>query len=341
MFALRLLLAFLASAVLGFSAVELTEGITRAELEGLVGKPISILQKGDKTVLVYPRKGRAEFVGNRLVYFERIEVLNTPETAPAAPASTAAPSTPVVHPAAASLPVPALPASKAAPANAPTPSKAAPIATAAVPAATPAKATVPPSTPLQPGATVDVVPPVRDTGPALREDDDEPPVKVTEEERLRRAKHDAEVAAMQERFLNGEAIAPPKEAPQSSNNPWVVMLLGALFKIPVTVLVLKMAFKWCDIDADWSQMWLPALADTITRTIIQAAAEAVWGLDNLFYVDECISFFVLLFVLIKTTHACTAVRAIGVAFAAKLASIVVWTVLSVFILGFLFSRAHS
>ncbi len=357
---LRLLLFLLCSSVLGFSALELTEGITRAELEKLVGKPISVLQRGEKTVLIYPNRGRAELVGGRLTYFERIEAM---DTAPA-PAAAAAPTGPAAAPAASAPAAGATgtgPSASASPSPSPSPAAgpAAPAASstkspaaAGTKAPTVATAAQPPS---QPGpnskpAAASAPAPASAAAPAKKAVPggaaglpavEDPYAGLTPEERQRLEKQEAELARMQEKFLNGEPLTEPKEDPLSDSNPWVVMLFQALLSLPVTVVVLKYSFKWCDVDADWSQMWLPALVDTLVRGSVQAAAEALWGVDTLFYVDECLAFFALLYVLIKTTHACTAARAIGVAFAAKFVGIVVWAILSVFILGLLFSRANS
>jgi hypothetical protein len=83
-------------------------------------------------------------------------------------------------------------------------------------------------------------------------------------------------------------------------------------------------------------MWLPALADTLSRSLIAALAMLLWHTSQLFHVDDCIAYFVLLFTLMKTTHACTLPRAVGVAMAAKITSIIVWTLLAVILLNLFF-----
>ena len=113
---------------------------------------------------------------------------------------------------------------------------------------------------------------------------------------------------------------------------WKVIAVGWLCRILITVVVLKAAFKWSDVHADWGQMFIPALADALTQSGIQAAVYAIWKTDQLFHLDAAVSFFVLLGVLMKTTHACTLQRAVAVAGAAKLASLVMWALLSVIIL---------
>jgi hypothetical protein len=108
--------------------------------------------------------------------------------------------------------------------------------------------------------------------------------------------------------------------------------MGLLVRTLVTAVVLKMAFKWSDVHADWSQMFIPALADSITQSVIAAAVYALWKTNQLFFLDTAASYFVLLGVLMKTTHACTLQRAVAVTGAAKLASVVMWTFLSVALL---------
>jgi hypothetical protein len=100
----------------------------------------------------------------------------------------------------------------------------------------------------------------------------------------------------------------------------------------VTAVILKFAFKWSDVHADWSQMFIPALADSITQSVIAAAVYALWKTNHLFFLDTAASYFVLLGVLMKTTHACTLQRAVAVAGAAKLGSIIIWTFISVALL---------
>ncbi|HEY0945641.1 MAG TPA: hypothetical protein VGD81_10250 [Opitutaceae bacterium] len=112
---------------------------------------------------------------------------------------------------------------------------------------------------------------------------------------------------------------------------WSAFALGALVRLLITVVVLKAAFRWVDVHADWGQMFVPALADTLTRGLIGAIAYARWQTDQLFYLDEGVAYFVLLGVLMKTTHATTWQRAVAVSAAAKVASLVVWSFASVFV----------
>lgn len=113
------------------------------------------------------------------------------------------------------------------------------------------------------------------------------------------------------------------------------LLVGAVIRIGVVMLVLKLAFKWADVHADWGQMFLPALADTVVRSVFDVVGATVLHVTDWFYVDEAVSYFVLLFVLMKTTHACTLVRAVSVAGAAKLMSILVGSLIVVFVLHLL------
>ena len=114
---------------------------------------------------------------------------------------------------------------------------------------------------------------------------------------------------------------------------WSSLLVGLVIRALVTVVVLKFAFRWCDVHADWNQMIIPALADTGTQAAINAAAYALWHTNRLFNVDTGIAYFVLIGVLLKTTHACTLPRAVAVATAAKFASCVTWILISAALLN--------
>ncbi len=114
---------------------------------------------------------------------------------------------------------------------------------------------------------------------------------------------------------------------------WSGLLVGMVVRSLVTVLALKFAFKWCDVHADWIQMIIPALADAGSQALINGAAFALWHVSQLYYVDVGISYFVLIGVLMKTTHACTLQRAVGVATAAKFASFMVWILISAALLS--------
>ena len=116
---------------------------------------------------------------------------------------------------------------------------------------------------------------------------------------------------------------------------WTGLIVGLVLRTLFTAVALKLAFKWSDVHAEWGQMFIPALADTVTQSGISAAAFALWKTDQLFYVDSAISYFVLLGVLMKTTHACTLQRAVAVAGAAKLASLVLWAAVSVVLMHLL------
>ncbi|MFT3782692.1 MAG: hypothetical protein QM790_11815 [Nibricoccus sp.] len=112
----------------------------------------------------------------------------------------------------------------------------------------------------------------------------------------------------------------------------LALIVGALVRIGVVMIVLKLAFKWADVHADWSQMFLPALSDTLVRSAFDVAGTYVFRVNNWFYINEAVAYFVLLFVLIKTTHACTLARAVAVAGAAKLMSILVGSLIMVYLL---------
>lgn len=117
--------------------------------------------------------------------------------------------------------------------------------------------------------------------------------------------------------------------------PVLPLLIVAAGRTAVMILVLKFAFQWADVHADWSQMIAPALSDTIVRIAIVLIAEKAFGTTDLFYADEALAYLALIFVLMKTTHACTLGRALGVAVAAKLVSIVVGSLIIVLVLNLL------
>jgi hypothetical protein len=128
-----------------------------------------------------------------------------------------------------------------------------------------------------------------------------------------------------------QAMLPPPKA-----FSWAAAMVEALFSLLLTVVVLKMAFKWSDIHADWGQMFTPAAADVLTGFSIVALAQVFLGTDHLFHLDHALSYLVLVVVLRKTTHASSLARAVSVAGVAKVASIVLWSILSVLILQGLF-----
>ncbi len=118
---------------------------------------------------------------------------------------------------------------------------------------------------------------------------------------------------------------------------WIGLGVALFVQVGVGMVVLKLAFAWTDLHADWGQMFLPALAAAVSGAVVRAAGYALWQTDQLFRIDDVIAFAVLLFTLMKTTHACTWARAAGVAMAAQLMSIVVWVFLSVALMQLLFA----
>ena len=125
------------------------------------------------------------------------------------------------------------------------------------------------------------------------------------------------------------------EDSESASLPILPLLIVAACRTAVMIVVLKLAFKWADVHADWSQMIAPAFSDTVVRIAIILIAEKALGIADLFYADEALAYFALIFVLMKTTHACTLSRALGVAAAAKLTSIVVGSLIVVLVLNLL------
>lgn len=124
--------------------------------------------------------------------------------------------------------------------------------------------------------------------------------------------------------------------PPPASEFWIALAVQSMLGVVIMMLVLKMAFKWSDIHADWAQLFLPAIVDMFAGTVIRGGGYALLKTDQFYHIDDGVSFFALLITLKLATHASTLQRAVAVAVAAKLASIVVWTVLSVVILQSLF-----
>jgi hypothetical protein len=112
--------------------------------------------------------------------------------------------------------------------------------------------------------------------------------------------------------------------------------IEAVCSLLLPVVILKVAFKWSDIPADWGQLFIPAAADVVTNSIIVGAANVFLGTDHLFHLNHAVSYVVLVGALRKTTHVSSMARAVSVAGVAKLASIVLWSILSVLILQSLY-----
>lgn len=135
-------------------------------------------------------------------------------------------------------------------------------------------------------------------------------------------------------------IAWMEHGPELHEPSWgerlVMLALEAAVGMVLTMVVLKLAFKWSDIHADWSQMVLPAFADMITRTSVTVVALLVWHTPEVFHLDHALSYLALLFTMMKTTHASSLKRAVAVAGAAKFATVVMWSMLSLVLLQLLY-----
>jgi hypothetical protein len=282
---LLLLLVFAAQPLL--QAAELVEGMSQVEVEAILGKPTSVLHRGNRTLLLYPKKGRVEFEDNRAVLFSNVQAPADPQASAAVPKSVEGGPPPPPAPAS---PLTAKPTAVA-------PTKSANIPTSKVFA--PAKAD-----------------------------------ELTNDDKSDIAKQQA---------LFADAVQQMSEKPRSfgieqrppSVGYWTALLVECLVRVLITVVVLKLAFHWAEVHADWGQMWLPALADSLSRAGIAAAALRFWHTTQLFHIDDGVSYFVLLITLMKTTHACTLPRAVAVTMAAKLASLIVWVLVSVALLNLL------
>lgn len=124
--------------------------------------------------------------------------------------------------------------------------------------------------------------------------------------------------------------------PPPPSQYWLALAVRSVLGPLVTMVVLKIAFKWADVHADWGQIFLPALVDMLVGTLVRGIGYALLKTDHFYHIDDGLSVFALLITLKFTTHASTIRRAMTVAVAAKLVNIVMWTLLSVVILQALF-----
>ena len=272
---------FVLGAVAGIAA-GIREGMSRAEVEAALGKPLSAMSQGDTTILSYPDRGRVELVKDRVTRVVRVRHQDDPPT----PEELAA----------------------AAAAKAEEEARAALAAEAA------------------------------EAARAAKEDAAAEAAWAKQEAEAQR-KMEATVERLSAEHENpGNAI--PAGDLMSQGTPahfWLELVVGLLVQTGVGMVILKLAFKWADVHADWGQMLWPALAAALTGATVRALAYTAWDSTECFHVDDAISYFVLLMTLLKTTHACTWQRAVGVAAAAKLMAIVVWVFLSVAISQALFA----
>lgn len=232
--------------------------MSRLEVEASLGRPVSVLQRGDRLVLSYPKGGRVDLVNDRVVDMVHVPVASRSQT----------------------MPTPSIPESK------------------------------------------------------LAEPEEPLPVKEVEGTKKAQSKSSA-VPVVPLPVEEEHAETTDDEKPQSQSSLGVivlVVLIGGAIRIAIVMVVLKLAFKWADVHADWGQMFLPALGDTIVRGAFEFIGMAVLHVTSWFYVDEATAYFMLLIILMKTTHACTLGRAVGVAAAAKLMSIVVGGLVMVYVM---------
>jgi len=282
-----LVLLFLFAGLPLLCAIELTEGMSQAEVEGILGKPSSVLHRGNRTLLLYPQRGRVEFEEGRAVLFSNVH------------APTGGSATTV---------------------TAPMPGESNPAL---------AKAAMEPASQANPGsATKSVgIPTSKAFAPAKSNE-------LTKDDNSEIATQQAALADTLTR-LSEKPGSLGLDHPAPAVGFWTSLLVECIVRILVTVVVLKLAFHWADVHADWGQMWLPSLADALARAGIAAAAFHFWHTTELLHIDDGVSYFVLLFTLMKATHACTLPRAVAVAMAAKLASLVVWVLIAALLLSLL------
>lgn len=263
------------------SAAGVGEGMTRAEVEAAVGKPLSVLERNGVTILRYPNDGRVELTDGRVTRVVRVRHVSDPATPEELAAEEAA----------------KLAAAEAEAEKAEKAAEAQMAKEAAVAEAEWAKEQA-------------------DARKKLEED----VARLT-------AEHEAGPGATMG-AMTGET---------SAQGFWTMLGIGGLVQVAVGMVILKLAFRWADVHADWSQMFWPALAAMAGGAVVQTVGFLAWNVTEFFRVDDAVSYVVLLVTLMKTTHACTWQRAFAVAAAAKLMTIVVWTFLGVALSNALFA----
>ena len=279
-----------------WSAGGVREGMSRADVEAALGRPVSALAKGDTVILRYPNNGRVELIQDRAVVLVRVPHADDVEREEAEAAAAQA-----VLDAELAKERAAEEADRKAMAQAEAESARAAAAAAArgEPVALPE------------GALQDLE-------------------RVTEG---LVAAHGQPGGASPHAGADSPFIGGETHGIGAGGGFWFGLLAMFFVQFAVGVVALKLAFKWSDVHAEWSQMPIPALANALTLATTRAGAFALWHTPDLFYVDHALALGVMLYVLRKTTHACTFPRAVAVAMAAKLTSFVVWILLSVFVMN--------
>jgi hypothetical protein len=274
---LSICITFLCAVLFG-SAAGIREGMSLAEVEEALGRPLSSMSKGNKTVLNYPDHGRVELVGGKVTSLFRVRHQDDPLT----------------------------------------PLKAAAQETAKAGGKTQAQ--------------------LAEEARSAKEQE-----KGEAEWVMIDAKSNLQIdAAIEEMTRNrgDQAAAGAAKDLGLTAEPehfWIELAVALLVQIGLGMVLLKMAFAWTDVHADWGQMFLPALAAAASGALVRGAGFALWHTTQFFYLDDAVSYGALLFALLKSTHACTWQRAAGVGMAAKLMSMVVWVFLGVAIPKALFT----
>lgn len=260
-------------------AAGVREGMTRAEVEAELGKPLSVLERPGTTVLRYPNDGRVELVNGKVTRAVRVRHADDPPSA----AELAA----------------------------------------------------------QEEARV-----AAEEAKIAKQEAEAQAVAVKEDAAAEAAWAKSEAEAQRKLEQTVESLTAEHEAGPSAadfglhedaSHFWALLGVGALVQVAVGMVILKLAFKWADVHADWMQMLWPALAAMAGGAAVRGVGYAAWGTTQFFHLDDAVSYAAMFVTLMKTTHACTWQRAVGVAAAAKLMSIVVWVFLSVAISRLLFA----
>lgn len=268
--------------LLGVAVLEargVREGMSQEQVEAELGRPLSVLARGEQVVMRYPGDGRVELVADKVVRVVRVRHVDDPLTE-AELAEVEARR--VAEAEAAEAKAEAEEMAKYAKENA---------------AAEAAWA------------------------------------KADAEARLKLEQSVEQLTAAHEAGPSAEDFG--LSAPEPGHY-WIMLVVSFLVQAGVAMVGLKLAFRWCDVHADWDQMVAPAVVASLAGAAVRAAGYAMWQVTEFFYVDNAISYFALLGTLLKTTHACTMARACAVAAAAKLMMMIVWVFLSVALTQWMF-----
>jgi hypothetical protein len=156
-----------------------------------------------------------------------------------------------------------------------------PTATAGV--ATPAVTSASPATPAAAPSANSAPAPKPAKKPAAHEDDDFNPAVAAN------ALGD-EVAKMDTAWGSSPPPMPQKKAPSP-----LELIVGMLLRFGITIMALRVAFKYWEMDAFWKGTFAIAGIDAVVHGSLTALSPMTGGFTTLGHVDEAIAWFVMIF----------------------------------------------